>query len=180
MNASNRQQLLVVIAAIGVLLLACDSLLLKPLTRLWKERAARIVELQKSVAQGASILEREQSLRSRWDSMRTNTLGGDPSVAQNRVNKAFDQWSLDSRVTINSIKSQGKSVGDDYVTLDCRVDAVGSLSALTRFLYEIESDPMALKVENVELTTRDPQGRQMALGLQVSGLVLETSEEGGK
>ncbi len=181
MNVSNRQQLLVIIAAAGVVLLACDSLLLTPLNRLWKERAARIVELRKSVAQGSSILEREQTLRDRWDSMRTNTLGSDVSAAENQVLKAFDKWALDSRIGINSIKPQGKGKRDEdeYMTLKCRVDAVGSLSALTRFLYEIEKDPMALKVEDLEISTRDAQGRQLALRLQVSGLILNPPREGG-
>lgn len=180
MNANNRQQLLVVIAAAGVVLLACDSLLVTPLQRLWRERGAKIVELRKLVAQGTSILEREKNLRSRWESMRTNTLGSDVSVAENQVLKAFDKWALDSRIGINSIKPQGKSQrdGDEYTTLECRVDAVGSLSALTRFIYEVEKDPMALKVENLEISSRDTQGKQLSLRLQVNGLILNPSREG--
>ncbi len=177
MNPSKRQQFLVLIAAVGVALLVCDSLVVTPLMRLWKERGTRIVELRKSVARGSDILGREQTLRNRWDSMRTNTLGGDVSVAENQVMKAFDKWSVDSGISINSRKSQGKSSGDEYLTLGCRVDASGSVSAVARFLYEIEKDPMALKVEHLEISTRDGQGRQLTLGLQVSGLVLNPSPD---
>jgi len=43
-----------------------------------------------------------------------------------------------------------------------------------RFLYSIERSPMALKLELVELGARDKEGQQLSLGLQFSGLVLNT------
>ena len=58
------------------------------------------------------------------------------------------------------------------MTLECRVDGFGNLSSLTRFLYDVEKDPMALKVEAVEITARDNDGQQLSLALQVSGLLL--------
>ena len=48
----------------------------------------------------------------------------------------------------------------------------GNIAALSRFLYEVENDPMALKIESLELGARDKEGRLLALGLQLSGLVL--------
>ncbi len=179
MKANNRQQLLLVIAAAGLVVMACDSLVLTPLSRLWKERAARIVDLKKSIAHGSSIVEREQNLRSRWESMKEHALGSDLSVAENEMVKAFDRWSQESRVTINSRKSQSKRGGDDYLTLEYRVDAVGSMESLTHFFYEIERDSMALKVESLEITTRDSQARQMSIALLVSGLILSPSQDGG-
>ena len=57
-----------------------------------------------------------------------------------------------------------------------RVEASGNLATLSRFLYEIEKSPMALKLDSVEITARDKDGQQLALGLQVSGLVLNSPE----
>jgi hypothetical protein len=34
-----------------------------------------------------------------------------------------------------------------------------------------------LKLEMVEITTRDPDGQQLSLGLQISGLVLTPQEK---
>ena len=45
---------------------------------------------------------------------------------------------------------------------------------LSHFLYSVERDPMALKLELVELGARDKDGQQLSLGLQLSGLVLNT------
>ena len=92
--------------------------------------------------------------------------------AENEVLKAFDRWSQESRISVSSIKPQWKRTSDDFMTLECRADAFGSVSAITRFLYEVEKDPLALKVEAVEISARDNTGQQLSLGVQLSGLML--------
>jgi hypothetical protein len=174
MNISNRQQLLGIVAIAAVALFAGDKLVFSPLVKSWKARAAQIAELKKSVSQGTMLRDREKSIRSRWDLMRTNALSGNLFLAEDQVLKAFDRWSRASGVGISSIhpQPQGKRNANDFVTLECRADAFGNLATLTRFLYEVEKDPLAVKVDLLEITTRDNDGRQLTLGLQVSGLLL--------
>jgi Tfp pilus assembly protein PilO len=172
MNINKRQQLLAILAIGVVAIWAGDKLLFTPLTKLWKQRVVQIADLRKSVNQGSQLLDRKNSIHNRWDLMRTNTLPTENSVAENQVLRAFDRWSQDSRISITSIKPQWKHNADDYITLECRVDAFGSLPTLTRFLYDVEKDPLALKVDAVEITSRDNDGQQLSLALQVSGLSL--------
>ena len=171
MNVDNRQKLLAVFAIAAVALLAGDRLVRTPLATLWKARADRVAQWKELVAQGTMLLERERSIKQRWSTMRTNTLAAEVSIAENQVLQAFDRWSRESRVGVTSIKPQWKHA-ENYATLECRVDAFGSLAALTRFLYDIEKDPLGLKLELVEVTTRDERGEQLTLVLQVSGLQL--------
>lgn len=170
-NLQNRQKLLTALALTVVGLWAGDRLVISPLIQSWKDRSTRITDLRKSVANGTQILGRERSIRERWESMRDNMLSNEVSAAEGRVLKAFDQWSQDSRVSVTSIKPQWKR-SEEYMTLECRVDAFGGIEAVTRFLYEIEKDPLALKIESVELSSRDNDGSQLTLALQVSGLQL--------
>jgi hypothetical protein len=174
MNITRRQQSLGLFAIVVVALLAGDRLLYSPLSQSWKARAARITELKRSVARGSQLLERESSLRDRWAGMRTNALSGEESAAGNQMLKAFDRWSQESRVGISSIKPQRRTT-DDSETMECRVEAFGSLPSLSRFLYEIEKDPLGVKVEVVEVAARDTGGEQLTMGLQVSGLYLSSS-----
>jgi Tfp pilus assembly protein PilO len=172
MRIDNRQQLLVVVAIAVVALFAADKLVLTPLGHLWTARSKRITELRREIAQGSSLLQREQAIRRHWEEMRTNTLPNNPSLAEQQILKAFDTWSGQSRVSITSITPQWKHDADDYMTLECRVDAAGDLETLTQFLHAVEKGPMALKVESAELSTHDNTGQQLTLALQVSGLVL--------
>ena len=172
MKIENRQQLLIVVTAIAVALLFADWVILPPLSDWWHKRADRIATLTKQIDDGELLIQREASLRARWDQLQTNSLPVDATVADQRMLDAVERWSQDSRATVLSITPQWKQDTDDYMTLDCRVEASGTLSDLSRFLYELEKDPMALRLESVELSSHDNDGQQLALGLEVSGLIL--------
>jgi hypothetical protein len=85
--------------------------------------------------------------------------------------KSVDNWTQDSGISFTSIKPQWKQNGDDYVTLECRADAFGDMSSLTRFLYDLEKES-AVRVEDVEISSRDNDGQQLSLGVRFTGLVL--------
>lgn len=177
MPIKNRQQLLI-IAAVGALaLLLGDRLVFSPLVNAWKSRSEQITELRKKVKNGRELIARETSYRSRWENMSTNALPQNTSLAEQHVYNAFDRWSQNSRISVNSITPQWKrNNGEDYMTLECRVDAAGNINTLSRFIYDLEKDPMALRVESIEITAKDKDGAQLAMGLQVSGLVLLPKE----
>ena len=172
MEIKNRQKLLLIAAAAGVLLMVGDSLVLTPLINSWKARAEEIAGLRRSISDGSALIARERVVRASWDRMRTNTLPVDLSLAGGQMLKAFYRWGQDSGINIASIKPQEKPGEDDYMMLECRVDATGNMQAVSRFLYEMEKDPMGVKVEALELSSHDNEGQQLALGLQVSGLIL--------
>jgi len=178
MNLKNRQHLLALVAGAGVALFAADKLLITPLAKGWKARQVEIAKLRRQLAEGRSLVQREESLRSRWDQMQTNTLPNNASVAEQQVLKAFDRWSQESRISILSVSPQWKHDTEDYMTLECRVEAAGNINAVTRFLYNVEKDQMALKLQSVEVSARDSDGQQLGLGLQVSALVLTPRESG--
>ncbi len=174
MQIKNRQQLLIIGAIAAIVLFAGDQLVLSPLAKAWSARAKRITELRKQITQGKMLVQREQSIRSRWEQMSRNALPNNTSAAEQQVFQAIDLWAQNSGVTISAITPQWKHDSDDYMTYECRVDAAGDLGKLSRFLYSVERDPMALKLELVELGARDKDGQQLSLGLQLSGLVLNT------
>jgi hypothetical protein len=172
MQIKNRQQFLIIGAVVAAVLLTGDRLVLSPLLKAWSGRATRIAELRKEVAQGKMLLQREQNIRARWQQMSRNALPNSTSAAEQQVFKAIDLWAQNSGVAISAITPQWKHDSDDYMTFECRVDAAGDLGKLSRFLYSVERDPAALKLELVELGARDKEGQQLSLGLQLSGLVL--------
>lgn len=178
MQIRNRQQLLIIVAGVAFGLLIADALILTPLTKAWKARSVRIADLRKQVDAGEKLLKRADALTSRWSQMLTNVLPNNHSEAEQKVLGAFDKWSQDARISVNSITPQWKRERDDeYQTLECRVDAAGSVGALAKFLFNVERDAMALKIESVEITSRDKDGANLSLGLQISGLVLNLGEE---
>ncbi len=177
LDLANRQRLLAIVAGAGVALLILDRLVFTPLTNTWQAHAAEIVKLQKSVTDGRSLIARGPQLERTWAEMQAGALPKDPSQAEQDVISAFDRWSRANNVELGSIRPQWKrGATDRYSLLECRIDASGSLATLSRFLYELERSPLALRVDSVEVMSRDDYGNRLTLGLVVSGLRLSPLE----
>lgn len=180
MNLTRRQQILAILAIALVGLYVADKLVFTPLTRSWKARAERIVKLKEQVRDGHETLKREAALREHWDRMRRNTLVPAKSEAESQMLKAFERWSKDGGVSVSSIRPQWKESEEAYKTLECRADVGGSLSAIAQFLYLVERDPLGVKVDSLELTSRNNEGSQLSLVVQVSGLLLNPPKNSGR
>jgi Tfp pilus assembly protein PilO len=172
MKIENRQQLLIVLTVAAFALLVGINFIYEPLAGWWSARSHQIAEMRTKVHDGKLLVQREASLRSRWNDMRTNALPANASLAEQQVLAALYNWSRGSGAEITSIMPQWKNDSTNYMTLNCRVEASGALGALSQFLYDIEKGPMALKLDSVELSAHDATGRQLTLALQINGLAL--------
>ncbi|HTR40688.1 MAG TPA: type 4a pilus biogenesis protein PilO [Pseudomonadales bacterium] len=172
MKIQNREQLLMVVVLGLVALWAGNLLVFGPMAKWWHTRQDAIKQLRQEVSQGKSLIRRESYILSEWSNMRTNSLPNDSSLAEQQVLRSLNNWVGDSGVNVSSVTPQWQMDQDDYSTLDCRVEATGDLGTLSRFLYEIESNPMALQLASIELTANDERGQQLTLGLEISGLAL--------
>lgn len=173
LNSTNRQRWLMILAGAAIGLLVLDSAVITPLTKAWQTRRNEIATLQKKVTEGRSMMERGPRTQSLWAEMQTQALPKDPAKAEQDLITAFDRWGRANSIELGSIKPQWKrGATNRYSQLECRVDATGSLAALSRFLYEVEKSTLALRIDSVELTSRDDMGQKLTLGLLVSGLRL--------
>jgi hypothetical protein len=169
----NRQKLLIILAGSAVGLFILNSVLFSPLYDLWKAHSTEIVKLRKEVADGNDLIARAAQRQRTWSEMEAGALPKEPSQAEQDLISAFDRWASASRVELGSIKPvMKKGATDKYSLLECRVDAIGTFSTLSRFLYEVEKSPLALRIESVELAARDEVGQKLSLGLIVTGLRL--------
>ena len=177
MNPVQRQKLLMTVTLAAVGLYVADLVLFTPVARLCSERSARIATLRRQVAEGQELAKRESSLRGRWNHLRTNALPQEPSQAEQQLLRACDDWAKSSGAQIVDRMPQWKGDEAAYQMLRCRLETSGSLASLSQFLQRLEEGPLAVKVDSLQLMSRDPAGRQLTLGLQINGLVLNPSSK---
>lgn len=178
-NKSREMMLKIAVGAVvGLFLL--DRVVLGPATAAWKAQGERLTALRAKVQRGRQLLEREKSLQGRWAEMLRTDLPDDPSAAENEVFKAVSRWARDSRVNFTSLTPQWRNHESGYDTFECRATAVGDQASLGRLIYEIETDPLAARVEDCELTTRDPQGKQLGMSLRFSFVRIDEGGKSGK
>lgn len=179
-NRSRETWLKIIVGAV-VGLLALDYLVLSPTIAAWKKQSERLGVLRQKVERGRQLVEREKSIRSRWEEMQRADLHDDSSAAENDVFKALNRWARESRISFTSLTPQWRAHEDSgYDTFECRATATGDQAALGRLLYEIETDPLPAHVEDCEMVTRDPQGKQLTLSLRFSFVRIAAVGKGGK
>jgi Tfp pilus assembly protein PilO len=171
MKPEERQKFLLMLTLAAVGLFVGVNYVFTPLAGLWSARSAQIKELRTRVADGKKLIARETVVRSHWGDMVANALPDNTSLAEQQMLRSLDNWAHGSGAEIASIMPQWKSDSTNYLTLNCRVEANGTLGKLSQFLYSIEKSP-ALKVDSAALSVHDNTGEQLTLGLQISGLAL--------
>jgi Tfp pilus assembly protein PilO len=177
MKIKNRQEFLVMLTIVAAGLFVGVNFIFTPLQGWWSERQTQVRQLREKVKDGGQLIKTETNLRNRWNDMRANALPASTSQAEQQFLKAMDGWSRDSGVTITSIMPQWKSDSTNYMTLNCRVETAGELGALSKFIYDIEKGPMAVRLDSVELSSHDNNGQQMTLGLDINGLALMETDK---
>jgi hypothetical protein len=152
---------------------AGDRFILEPMIAGWKARSTRIATLQQNLLTGEALLERETALKDRWGEMLQRSLQSDEPNAENQVLTALGEWTRAGHLNLTDLKPRWIQEKNAPKRLEIRLAATGKLQAIARFLYELEHHPLAVRLEQVEIRSRDAKGTDLALEARFSGLVLE-------
>lgn len=173
LDIPDRQRWLVIATGVMVALYLLDSIVVTPLTATWKAHSAEIVSLRAKIADGKGLMARASQNARLLSEMEANALPKDAAQAQQDMQAAFETWGRAAGIQLDSQRSQWKrGTSDRSSLLEYRVDATGTLPALTRFIYELEHSPLGLRIDSVDFSARDESGSKLTLGLIVSGLRL--------
>lgn len=173
MDSERRKRLLIVLTALCVGAWLADTFVIEPVMASWEARTARIDELERRIAESTALLDRENDLRERWQDMRKNALSSSVSDAERAVLEAVSRWASDSRLSIATIKPRWIEVDKASRLLEVQVAGTGNMESVARFVYGQESDPLPLRVEELEVTAADATGGKLSLEVRFTGLVLE-------
>ncbi len=168
MENKQRELYLKIGVAIVAGLFVLDRFILSPAIDHWKDQSESISTLRTKVQRGRQLIEREKSIRDRWNEMLRTQLPEDHSVAEGDVYKAIGRWSRESRVNFNNLVPTWASHQEGYDTFQCRVTATGDQASLGHLIHEVEIDPLPARVEECELAARDAKGQQLNLTLKFS------------
>ena len=167
---NNREKLLFILVAIVLGLFAGDRLLLQPYLGSWKKHGDNITKLKDQLNKGNRLRSRERIIRADWDSKKENSLPLDENLAQDSVLTAVRRWGTESGVSLNYTSSRPREE-DTFTSIEGKLDITGSMSQVLRFLYQVEKDPLAIRVKSFDIDSKD-NGQTMSMGMIVSGLIL--------
>ncbi len=178
MGANQRERLLVIATVVCIVAFAGDRFVAGPMLESWDARAERIHSLERSLANGKQLLAREDALAARWKQIQDRTLSADGAEAELEVLAAANQWAKESRVALTSLKPRLIEAEDEHQLLEVRAAAQGSIESVGRFLYALERDARALKLEEVLISAKDGTGRNLSLTVRFTGLIVLEKKNG--
>ncbi len=172
MKTKNREWILAITAGVCMGAWVADSFILTPLANLWKSRTERIEELRKQLISGELLVQRETAIRERWDQMKARAFSSEMTEAEDRILKSANRWAQASGLGLSSLKPRVTQESEEFKKAEFSASGQGGIEPVTRFLYELERDNLPLKVENVQISTHDKTGKELALEVRFSGLLL--------
>ena len=159
MDLKTRERKIMLLAIVCAGLALGDKLLLAPISHAWSAWGAQITEQQRAIRKGQALLEQRDRWRERAERAGRMALPEDLSTAENLVLKTIGGWTRTSGFSVLSFKSgrQKRSERrreDELRTLQFSITGRGSMDQIARFLFELETGPLPLFPESIELRPR--------------------------
>jgi hypothetical protein len=170
MVLSRRERLIALAAILVVGAFVLDGFVLTPTWRRLQATEDQKQELLAQITEAQSLFERRGLLERKSKKMLSDGLRTD-AEAESRVARALDEWSADTRLTLTSVKPERAAGDKGLKEMTFVVAGKGRLDAVARFLYEMETADMPLKVKDMQLGSSE-SGDSISLQLTLSALYL--------
>jgi len=178
MTSAQRLTVLKIAAASMVGLFLLNLIVITPAMAAWSAQGDRISALRQKVERGQQLLDREDAIRNRWAEMLKANLPPEVSAAENEAFQAINRWAGVGGISFTSLTPHWQDNDDGYQTFECRASITGSQAALSRFLYQMETDPTPVNLEQFEINTHNDNGSELTMTAQFSFVRLNASGGG--
>lgn len=172
MVTSKRERYLLVAAVAVVLIFVVDHYALTPLLerrdRMRIEEQALCAEMEKAIA----LFHRRKVVAQRWDKMRADGLRDGAGQSESVVLHALRNWSVESRLDLSSLKPERIAQEAQLPQLTVHAVGAGPMAAVSAFLWRVETSPLPLKIEEMQLSSRKDGVDDLSIQLRISALYL--------
>lgn len=153
-----------------------DRFVLTPALRQLERTESQKQELLAQLTEARSLFERRAMLERKWKTMLSDGLRND-AEAESRVARALDEWSVDTRLMLSSVKPERVAGDKGLKEMTFVVAGKGQLDAVAKFLYKVETAELPIKVKDLQLGSASEAGDSMSLQLRLSALYLGAGEK---
>lgn len=166
-----KREKIILAATIAVLgLLVVDVYVLTPLL---DERAAvglRKDRLTAQMIQARSLRKRGELLGQRWRRMLADGMKHDPAEAESLLLRSLRDWCADVGVRLSSLRPERSAEKSALPEITVDVTGTGSMGAVARLLWRVETAGIPAKVKMVQIGSRKDGTDDLSLHLKVSTL----------
>jgi len=170
MTFSKREQIIFVALAAVLAVLVLDWWIVTPLLDRSAEVEARKAVLLSEMANAENLLQRRRVIGPRWRQMLAEGMKHDPAEAESQVLHALGKWADDAGLDLVSLKPERSTKETLLPEIDIRAAGTGSMAAVSRFLWQLETARIPVKVKALQIGSRKEGQDDLSLQVQISTL----------
>lgn len=176
MVLSKRERVILIATVLVVGLSFVDKVIYTPVQARLREMDAERSELLSQVNEARSLFDRQKILQPAWQKMLDEGFRND-TEAESRVFRSLGEWSTETGLYVTSTKPDRLSGENGLKEMTFVLAGEGTLEAVARFLWLVETSPLPVKIKQVTLGSANEAGNDMSLQLRLSALYLDTEEK---
>lgn len=176
MVLSKRERMILIVAIVAVVMLIGDKFIVGPISERREEVKARKLELQAELQNAQLLFTRQKLMERKWKMLLSDGLRND-AEAESKIARALDEWSKQVMLTLSSVKPERVASDKGLKEVTFVVAGMGTLEAISRFLWQIETVSMPIKVMDMQVGSTNETGQSMSLQLRLSALCLGSQKE---
>jgi len=170
MTFSKRERIIVAILGVVLGALVLDWWVVTPVLNRSDEVQARKAVLLSEMTQAENLLQRRRLIGPRWRQMLAEGMKRDPAEAESQVLHALGDWAADAGVDLISLKPERLTEDTLLPEIEFRAAGTGSMAAVSRFLWRLETAEIPLKVKSLQIGSLKEGRDDLSLQLQISTL----------
>jgi len=175
MAFTQREKMIIAATLAALCLLGLDVYVLTPLLDRRAATTAQRARLLAKLAQARSLLNRRRRLERTWRDMLASGMNRDPAEAESQLLRSLRDWSAKADVTLSSLRPERSAEKTELCEIIVHAAGTGSMAAVSRLVWQIETAPIPVKVKMLQLGSRKDGMDDLSLHLKASMLYLPES-----
>lgn len=178
MKLSTRERYIAIATGAVVLLLVLDSFIVTPWLAAREDLATRLEVRREEMTRAEQTFTNLRRAKRRWAELAGATLKADASEAEGQLLNSLRDWSEDSGLSVSAVRPDRMGGSNGFGRVALRATGTGRMRDVTRFLWNVETAKVPVRLEELQVATRKPGEDDLTLQFTLATIYLQPAPQG--
>ncbi|MGE4286145.1 MAG: hypothetical protein AB7F23_05990 [Phycisphaerae bacterium] len=174
---SGKEKKLLIIALAAIALLIADRYIFSPAFAKRGEIKVQKEQARMQLEKAQNLLHSSKSVSERWQAYLDAGLAPEPQKLESTLLRFVDESSRSCDLMLSFVQPGDSDIEQGFGTLEYTISGAGSMRSVTRFIYEIETAELPVKVDSFQIGASDESGSNITVQINISALFLAPEKE---
>jgi len=175
MGLSKRERIIFIATLACMGLFIANKFVIEPVQARLNELESQRQQLLGDLSEGQRLIGSQREMQDTWKTMLSDGLRSDAEL-ESRVLGALREWSGAAGLALSSIRPERVSSEKGLQEMIFSVAGKGTLDCVARFVWQVETASLPVKIKDMQLGSSSESGDSMSLQLHLSALYLGTQK----